>query len=122
MNVENAKALVNEEYKSLVERLVKVARKWTSEDPLNRLMTAKIINIIEYYRVKTQIRFENEFFGFHFQYGLEDNDLEFSVDWKYSSSDKNISLTIVHNSSYKELVNELSSIVEEHLTEIGQKS
>ncbi len=120
MNVENAKALVNEEYKLLVEKLVKVARRWTSEDPLNRLMTMKITKTIEYYCVKTHIRFENEFFGFYFQYGLEDNDIEFNVDFKYSSTNKDNN-TILHSSFYKELINEFSLIIEENLDQ-GQKS
>ena len=120
MNVENTKSLVNEEYENLVEKLVKVAMKWTSEEPSNRLLTLKIVKTIKFYCVKTHIRFENESFGFYFQYGLEDSDIEFNVDFKYSSITKN-NETIVHGNYYKELINELSIIIEENLAQ-GQKS
>ncbi len=119
MNVENAKALVGEEYKLLVEKLVKVAMRWTSEEPSNRLLTLKIIKTIKFYCVKTHIRFENEVFGFYFQYGLEDSDIEFNVDFKYSSTNQ-YNKAITHNTSCKELINELSSIIEENLTQKGQ--
>lgn len=120
MNVENAKSLVNEEYEVLVEKLVKVAMRWASEEPSNRLLTLKIVKTIKFYCVKTHIRFENESFGFYFQYGLEDNDIEFNIDFKYSSTNKDTN-TICDNIFYKELINELSIIIEENLAQ-GQKS
>ena len=120
MNVENAKSLASEEYENLVEKLVKVAMKWTSKEPSNRLLTLKIIKTIKFYCVKTHIRFENESFGFYFQYGLEDHDMEFNVDFKYSSIHRNTE-TLIHNIDYKEFINELSLIIEENLAQ-GEKS
>ena len=116
MNIENAKSLVKDEHEVLVETLIKFTLKWISEDPSNRLLDLKIINHVKFYHVKSFVRFENELDNFYFQYGLEDQYIDFSSEFKHTRTFTNVS----RHANYVNLINELSSIIETHI--LGQKS